>query len=78
MIKEGHFKTFDFGTNLPGFFGAHVVVKTRSKVYFTWDETLVDGDVDLQTPDVLQCALAYTLAPGDYQLETLNRTDLNF
>ncbi len=77
QIKEGQFKTFDFGTNLPGFFGAHVKVKSPSKIYFTWDETLVDGDVDFKR---LMCCnvLAYTLAPGEYHLETFEPYGLEF
>ena len=77
VVKEGHFKTFDFGTNLPGFFGAHVKVKTASKIYFTWDETLVAGDVDFRR---LMCCnvLAYTLAPGEYHLETFEPYGLEF
>ncbi len=76
-VKEGQFKTFDFGTDLPGFFGAHVKVKTPSKIYFTWDETLVDGDVDFKR---LMCCnvLAYTLAPGEYHLETFEPYGLEF
>jgi len=76
-ISANQFKTFDFGTNLPGFFGAHVSVKTPSKIYFTWDETLADGDVDFKR---LMCCnvLAYTLAPGDYHLETFEPYGLEF
>lgn len=77
QIKEGRFKTFDFGTNLPGFFGAHVRVRTPSEIYFIWDETLVDGDVDFKR---LMCdnVLAYTLAPGEYHLETFEPYGLEF
>jgi alpha-L-rhamnosidase len=76
-ISANQFKTFDFGTDLPGFFGAHVKVNTPSKIYFTWDETLVDGDVDFKR---LMCCnvLAYTLAPGDYHLETFEPYGLEF
>ena len=76
-IRANQFKTFDFGTNLPGFFGAHVTVKTLSKIYFTWDETLADGDVDFMR---LMCCnvLAYTLAPGEYHLETFEPYGLEF
>ena len=76
-IRASQFKTFDFGTNLPGFFGAHVTVKTGTKIYFTWDETLADGDVDFKR---LMCCnvLAYTLAPGEYHLETFEPYGLEF
>ncbi len=77
VVKEGEFKTFDFGTDLPGFFGAHVKVNTPSKIYFTWDETLVDGDVNFKR---LMCCnvLAYTLAPGEHHLETFEPYGLEF
>ncbi len=77
VIEERQFKTFDFGTDLPGFFGAHVKVSKPSKIYFTWDETLVDGDVDFKR---LMCCnvLAYTLEPGEYHLETFEPYGLEF
>ena len=76
-IGANQFKTFDFGTNLPGFFGAHVTVNTPTKLYFTWDETLADGDVDYKR---LMCVnvIAYTLAPGDYHLETFEPYGLQY
>ena len=43
-LKANQFKTLDFGTNLPGFFGAHVTVDVPTKLCFTFDETLTDGD----------------------------------
>ena len=76
-LGAGQFKTLDFGTNLPGFFGAHVTVHTPTKLYFTFDETLVDGDVDFKR---LMCVnvVAYTLAPGVYHLETFEPYGLQF
>ncbi|HXW16281.1 MAG TPA: hypothetical protein VEN79_17365, partial [Terriglobia bacterium] len=76
-LSASHFKTLDFGTNLPGFFGAHVTVHTPTKLYFTFDETLVDGDVDFKR---LMCVnvVAYTLAPGEYNLETFEPYGLEF
>jgi len=76
-LSAGHFATLDFGANLPGFFGAHVAAHTPTKLYFTFDETLVDGDVDFKR---LMCVniVAYTLAPGEYQLETFEPYGLQF
>ncbi len=76
-LKANQFKTLDFGTNLPGFFGAHVTVDVPTKLCFTFDETLTDGDVDFTR---LMCCnvVAYTLKPGTYNLETFEPYGLEF
>ncbi len=76
-LTAGQFKTLDFGTNLAGFFGAHVTAHTPTKLYFTFDETLANGDVDFKR---LMCdnIVAYTLAPGTYDLETFEPYGLEF
>ena len=76
-LSAGQFKTLDFGTDLAGFFGAHVSAQAPTKLYFTFDETLVDGDVDFKR---LMCVniVAYTLAPGVYYLETFEPYGLRF
>lgn len=76
-IGANHFKIFDFGTNLTGFFGTHVKVHSPTKLYLTFDETLINGDVDFKR---LMCVnvVAYTLAPGDYTLETFEPYVLRF
>jgi alpha-L-rhamnosidase len=76
-LRTNEFKILDFGTNLVGFFGASVTVHTPTKLYFTFDETLTDGDVDFKR---LMCVniVAYTLAPGSYKLETFEPYTLRF
>lgn len=76
-LKAGQFTTLDFGTDLSGFFGAQVTVHTPAKLYFTFDETLTNGDVDFKR---LMCdnIVAYTLAPGEYDLETFEPYGLEF
>ena len=76
-LKANQFKTLDFGTNLPGFFGAHVKVHAPTRLCFTFDETLTNGDVDFTR---LMCCniIAYTLAPGSYDLETFEPYGLEF
>jgi len=76
-MRAGQFRTLDFGTDLPGFFGAHVTVHSPTKLYFAFDETLVDGDVNFRR---LLCVnvVAYTLAPGNYNLETFEPYGLRF
>ncbi len=77
QLRANEFKILDFGTNLVGFFGASVTVHTPAKLYFTFDETLTDGDVDFKR---LMCVniVAYTLAPGSYKLETFEPYILRF
>jgi len=67
-LAANEFRIFDFGANLTGFFGATVTVSAPAKLYFTFDETLTNGDVDFTR---LMCVniVAYTLAPGSYNLE---------
>ncbi len=76
-LRTNEFKTLDFGINLVGFFGASVTVHTSTKLYFTFDETLTNGDVDFKR---LMCVniVAYTLAPGSYKLETFEPYTLRF
>lgn len=76
-IGANQFKTLDFGTNLTGFFGASVEVHSPTKLYFTFDETLIDGDVDFKR---LMCVniVAYTLTPGSYSLETFEPYVMRF
>ncbi len=66
-LTANEFKIVDFGTNLTGFFGASVIVRNPAKLYFTFDETLSNGDIDFTR---LMCVniVAYTLAPGSYKL----------
>jgi alpha-L-rhamnosidase len=76
-LRTNEFKILDFGTNLVGSFGASVTLHTPAKLYFTFDETLTDGDVDFKR---LMCVniVAYTLAPGSYKLETFEPYTLRF
>jgi alpha-L-rhamnosidase len=76
-FSANEFKTLDFGTDLAGFIGASVKVRTTTKLYFTFDETLTDGDVDFKR---LRCVniVAYTLAPGSYKLEAFEPYTLRF
>ena len=76
-LRTNEFKILDFGTNLVGFLGASLTVHTPAKLYFTFDETLTDGDVDFKR---LMCVniVAYTLAPGSYKLETFEPYALRF
>lgn len=76
-LGTNDFKILDFGTNLTGFFGASVTVRKPTKLYFTFDETLTNGDIDFTR---LMCVniVAYSLAPGSYKLECFEPYVLRF
>jgi alpha-L-rhamnosidase len=76
-LAANDFRIFDFGTNLTGFFGARVTVHSPAKLYFTFDETLTNGDIDFTR---LMCVniVAYTLAPGTHNLECFEPYVLRF
>jgi alpha-L-rhamnosidase len=71
------FHLFDFGTNLTGFIGARVKVSTPTRLYLTFDEMLVNGDVDFKRLDTVNI-IAYELSPGDYHLESFEPYTLRF
>lgn len=77
QLQSKQFKILDFGTNLTGFIGVTVEVKTPTKLYVAFDEALTDGDVDFTR---LNCVniIAYTLAPGSYNLESFEPYVLRF
>jgi len=68
---------YQFECNSTGFIGAKVQVRTPSKVIFTWDEILMDGDVNISR---LRCnsAITYELQPGHYVLESYEPYTLQF
>jgi len=76
-LRDGQFHLYDFGGDLTGFIGVSVKVMRRTKLYITFDETLVDGDVDFTR---LTCAnvIYYELAPGAYELETFEPYTMRF
>jgi alpha-L-rhamnosidase len=71
------FHIFDFGTDLTGFIGARVRVRTPTRLYLTFDEMLVNGDIDFKRLDTVNI-VAYKLAPGDYHLEPIEPYTLRF
>jgi alpha-L-rhamnosidase len=71
------FHLFDFGTDLTGFIGARVRVRTPTRLYLTFDEMLVNGDIDFKRLETVNI-IAYELGPGDYHLETFEPYTLRF
>ncbi len=68
-LAAGRFYLLDFGTNLSGFIGAQVTVKSPTKLFFTFDEMLLKGDVDMHRGATVNL-VAYELEPGVYHLES--------
>ena len=68
---------YKFECNSTGFIGATVQVNAPSKVTFTWDEILMDGDVNIRR---LGCnsVITYELQPGQYILESFEPYTLQY
>ena len=76
-LSANRFHLFDFGTDLTGFIGARVTARTRTRLFLTFDEMLLNGDVDFQRNDTVNI-VAYELAPGEYNLESFEPYTLRF
>ena len=62
---------YDHGLCDTGFLGGKVVCRKPGRVYFCFDEVLVDGDIDVARMD-WQCVNAVTCdfeEPGEYAIE---------
>lgn len=67
-LPENSWATFDLGVNRTSFIGAHLEVRQPTRLFFTFDEILVDGDVNFKRNDTVN-VVAYELAPGTYDLQ---------
>jgi alpha-L-rhamnosidase len=76
-VKAGTFQIVDFGVNLSGFFGARIHCRSKTRLFFTFDEILSNGDVDFKR---LSCVnvVAYELLPGAYDVETFEPYTLRY
>jgi alpha-L-rhamnosidase len=71
------FRIFDLGTNLTGFLGATVTVMLPTRLYFTFDEILSNGDVNFKRMGCVNI-VTYDLAPGTYRLESFEPYTLRY
>lgn len=69
-FAAGSFRIFDFGQNLAGFVGARISCERKTKVFFTFDELLSEGDVDFKRLGCMNL-VSYELEPGIYDLESI-------
>ena len=76
-LSQLEYNIVDFGKNLSGFIGAKVVCFTPTKFMFTFDELLVNNDVDFKR---LGCVniVTYNLQPGEYFLESFEPYTLRY
>lgn len=76
-VKVGTFQIVDFGVNLTGFLGARIDCRSATRLFFTFDEILTDGEVDFKR---LSCVniVAYELQPGVYDVETIEPYTLRY
>jgi len=76
-LKAAEFGILDFGCNLTGFLGAKVVCEQPTRLFFTFDEILRNGDVDWKR---LGCVniVSYELASGTYDLESFEPYTLRY
>jgi alpha-L-rhamnosidase len=76
-VKTASFQIVDFGVNLTGFLGARIDCRTNTRLFFTFDEILSNGDVDFKR---LSCVniVAYELEPGTYEVETFEPYTLRY
>ncbi|HTV54537.1 MAG TPA: hypothetical protein VMI06_06450, partial [Terriglobia bacterium] len=76
-LSANRFHLFDFGTDLTGFIGARVTARTRTRLFFTFDEMLTEDDVDFERNDTVNI-VAYELAAGEYKLESFEPYTMRF
>lgn len=76
-LGAGTCQIVDFGCNLTGFLGARVNCRSRARLFLTFDEVLVRGDVDFKR---LGCVnvVTYELEPGAYTLESFEPYTLRY
>jgi len=76
-LIANRFCLFDFGTNLSGFPGARVVARKPTRLFLTFDEMLVKGDVEFTRLAALNL-ITYDLQPGVYGVESFEPYTLRF
>ncbi len=78
--EEKSYRVFDFGTNLTGFIGARLSVKTAAKVFMVFDEILSGprgGLIEFNRGGCVDI-VAYELSPGEYELESFEPYTLRY
>jgi alpha-L-rhamnosidase len=78
-LQSNEFCIYDFGRNYSGFIGAKLTCKSRTRLFFHFDEMLTDGDVQQKKRAAdINNQIVYELEPGTYNLETLETYTFKF
>lgn len=76
-LKPNTFHTVDFGVNLSGFLGATINVRSKTRLFLTFDEILSNSDVDFKRLGCCNIVL-YELEPGSYRVESFEPYTLRY
>lgn len=69
IFAENSFQILDLGLNNSGFIGAEINCTKPCKIYFTFDEILIDEDVDFKRLGCIN-SVTYNIEPGKYRIES--------
>ncbi|MDR0337758.1 MAG: hypothetical protein LBI18_11775 [Planctomycetaceae bacterium] len=69
-LRKDEFCIYDFGIDYSGFIGAKITCNSRTKLYFYFDEILMNGDVKAKQRMDINNQIGYELDQGVYNLET--------
>lgn len=70
-LSDRAFRILDLGVERSGFIGMTVQCRKAARLYVTFDEVRVNGDVDSRRFPIIVNAVAYSLQPGTYTVESL-------
>ncbi|HXW16410.1 MAG TPA: hypothetical protein VEN79_18015 [Terriglobia bacterium] len=76
-LQSNFYVILDFGTDLTGFLGAKITARGRTRLFFTFDEILSDGDVDFKRLGCVNIVL-YEIAAGTYRVEAFEPYTLRY
>jgi alpha-L-rhamnosidase len=76
-LGANRFAILDFGVNRTGFLRARVTCRRPTRLFFTFDEILRDGDIEFTRNTTINL-VAWDLAPGTYDLETFEPYTLRY
>ena len=76
-LGENAFHVLDFGLNRTGFIGATVTCRTPTRVLFTFDEILLNDDVDFRRMGCVN-VVGWEMQAGRYVVETIEPYTLRY
>ena len=76
-LSGDSYHTLDFGVNRTGFLGATIRCRKPTRLFFTFDEILTEGDVDFTR---YECAniVTYELPAGEFRIESFEPYTLRY